>query len=114
MLFRSAGRNNDMAYIMANQDSFEDRFSGLLNDIEKAIADKKQGGETGAAKWDMSLAQYVEKIKSATAEYDIPTAEKILNSIKDMPLSDEEAQAVQKLEKLIDDVDFDAIKQFEL
>ena len=62
----------------------------------------------------MSLAQYVEKIKSATAEYDIPTAEKILNSIKDMPLSDEEAQAVQKLEKLIDDVDFDAIEQFEL
>lgn len=109
-----AGRNNDMAYIMANQSSFEDRFSGLLNDIEKAIADKKQVGETGAAKWDMSLAQYVEKIKSATAEYDIPTAEKILNSIKDMPLSDEEAQAVQELEKLIDDVDFDAIEQFEL
>ncbi len=109
-----AGRKEDTAYIMANQSGFEADFTDLLDNIEKAIADKKQGDEAGAAQPDMSLAQYVEKIKSAAAEYDIPTAEKILKSIRDMELSDAEAQAVQMLGRLIDEVDFEGIEQFEL
>lgn len=109
-----AGRNGDTEYILANQTGFEAEFSALLDRIEKATAGADKSSEPKAAGQEFSLAQYVEKIKAATAEYDIPTAEKILNSIKDMPLSHEEAQTVERLEKLIDDVDFDAIEQFEL
>ena len=64
--------------------------------------------------WKPTLLSSEYIVKHAAAEYDIPTAEKILKTMMQKQWTNEEKEIIRKLEDMINDVDFDALMSFQI
>lgn len=108
-----AGREKNLDYIRANQSSFEEEYIELLDRVESALK-KMTGDASDSSDSEADLSEYVARIKHAAAEYDIPTAEKILKTMMQKQWTNEEKEIIRKLEDMINDVDFDALMSFQI
>ena len=108
-----AGREKNLDYIRANQSSFEEEYIELLDRVENALK-KMTGDASDSSDSEADLSEYVARIKHAAAEYDIPTAEKILKTMMQKQWTNEEKEIIRKLEDMINDVDFDALMSFQI
>lgn len=102
-----AGREADLELVHREYFGFTETFEALLNAIEKFVFESK--GNNASSKNDLSFESAIEQIKKAAEDYDIPTAQKILDQILNCQVTPEERAKLAQIKVLIEDVDFDGL-----